>query len=1040
MAKRYSDYAEELSQQLIRIVETGQAPWQSGYTFEMTDPESYSTEKQYRGGNALRLMLTGLERGYDDSRWITKNQALKEGGSIADTKKGVPILFFTDTQNVKVKNQDTGEIEDKKVKLSRPVLKVSTVFNIQEVDGIPHKEHQTAKQLGWENANLLQNIEDLTKIDIQVGTPSYNRLTDIIKMPPPETYKNEQEYASTLIHETIHWTGNEKRLDRLKSRTRGDNDYAREELVAEIGAMLTAQQAGFEIDNGNSESYVKGWWQPLKEKLEKDPTEIMRIAKDAYSARDYILEGKELDRLDEVAVSHKIELTAEEATSGRVNLDIPFSEKNQAKALAKSIEVDLQWDKVGKTWFITVEDSQNIGNLAKYRTTPEVSHSPAQERLDQFKENAESFFNGIDAIDDEIVATAHSHVSSLTQGQRELSFSQVLNQVHGNHKHSEQLIQAIGELDTQRTSEMENYYDTADLTPEKALQIQKLNADEYLHAVGDSVKTLSEIEDVTVMQTHYNINNFLSLNKGLDFDYMVENIATYMEESPQTASFQKRLLEQETKHNEFMSKPFESKEEVPSVRRNFDIPFALKDATKEIAKENGVALRWDKKHKTWFADISDKNSVGASKIKSFLAAQNDSTKAEPAHTNTQVKEALEEQKVYLSIPFEKKDLLKAEAKALEIPLKWDGVAKSWYTLESKMPDSFKEYLPNSAAKEPKQEESIFEAFAKIGVVDPPSQVSLDGKFHRLKDVHDKSGKASISYKGYDNGIPNATITNHKTGETVKWVGKSAHLTAEEIKELEILRRNNSEKSRAEMLATRNEVAKESQAEVAAASLANPEHQYLKAKGILPHDLKADDRGNLLVTLQNVDGEVRSIQRINREGGKFYTKGGEKTGNFKLFGELTDGSPIIIAEGAATAATLHEVSGQTTVAALDSGNLKDVAQNIKEKFPQSALIIAADNDHQKPLLSPPKKNVGLEKAREAASEVGAILIYPKFDPAEADHKELSDYNDIAKSFGKEKVAEDVSQALAKARVIETRSAGHRPLAPQQKPRAKQSNER
>lgn len=107
-------------------------------------------------------------------------------------------------------------------------------------------------------------------------------------------------------------------------------------------------------------------------------------------------------------------------------------------------------------------------------------------------------------------------------------------------------------------------------------------------------------------------------------------------------------------------------------------------------------------------------------------------------------------------------------------------------------------------------------------------------------------------------------------------------------------------------------------------------------------------------------------------------------------------PLLIAEGVATAATLHSTTALTTIVAFDAGNLAPVAEAIRQKQPARPIIIAADNDHHAPRRTPPLPNVGLEKARAAAERVGGIVIAPPFEPGEKG----TDWNDFAARFSRE----------------------------------------
>ncbi len=120
------------------------------------------------------------------------------------------------------------------------------------------------------------------------------------------------------------------------------------------------------------------------------------------------------------------------------------------------------------------------------------------------------------------------------------------------------------------------------------------------------------------------------------------------------------------------------------------------------------------------------------------------------------------------------------------------------------------------------------------------------------------------------------------------------------------------------------------------------HPYLAGKGVASHGLRQEGRGNLLVSMCDVDGTLWGVQSITPEGGKFFLKGGRKQGTQALLGVANTGEPLVIAEGYATAATLREVTGLLVVAAFDGGNLLEVARAHRERDPGRSIVIAGDN--------------------------------------------------------------------------------------------------
>jgi len=150
-----------------------------------------------------------------------------------------------------------------------------------------------------------------------------------------------------------------------------------------------------------------------------------------------------------------------------------------------------------------------------------------------------------------------------------------------------------------------------------------------------------------------------------------------------------------------------------------------------------------------------------------------------------------------------------------------------------------------------------------------------------------------------------------------------------------------------------------------------DHPYLIAKGIRPFGIKYQSSGNLLVVpVRDINGVLHGLQFISADGCKKFKTGTVKTGHFHKIG-TTKGSTIIIAEGYATAASIHLATGHAVVVAFDAGNLLPVAQTIRSKFPDMKIIIAADDDNHLPV------NKGVTSATAAAAAVNGLLAVPSF---------------------------------------------------------------
>ncbi len=178
-----------------------------------------------------------------------------------------------------------------------------------------------------------------------------------------------------------------------------------------------------------------------------------------------------------------------------------------------------------------------------------------------------------------------------------------------------------------------------------------------------------------------------------------------------------------------------------------------------------------------------------------------------------------------------------------------------------------------------------------------------------------------------------------------------------------------------------------------ATPANAQHPYLRAKGIKPHGVRQIGE-NLLVPVRGSDGTLRGLQFIGPDGSKKFKTGTEITDNYCSIGK-PQGATLLVCEGWATGATLHEATGEAVAVAFNAGNLLAVCETLREKFTDWRLVICADDDHATP------GNPGLTKGTEAAVAVGGLLAAPNFTGTERGPKD-SDFNDLARLAGLEAV--------------------------------------
>uniref|UniRef100_I2PZX8 Toprim domain-containing protein n=1 Tax=Desulfovibrio sp. U5L TaxID=596152 RepID=I2PZX8_9BACT len=282
----------------------------------------------------------------------------------------------------------------------------------------------------------------------------------------------------------------------------------------------------------------------------------------------------------------------------------------------------------------------------------------------------------------------------------------------------------------------------------------------------------------------------------------------------------------------------------------------------------------------------------------------------------------------------------------------------------------------------------------------------DGKLHRTGTASKPKGLDGAYVLHLDTPA-SGWWQNFRTGESGTWTaGDSKHLTPEERDRLKA-RAAADRKSRQEETARRNAEARTKAGRIlAVTSPASADHPYITRKGIKPvGDIHATDDGKLVVPVFDEHGEPMSLQFITDDGGKRFLTGGQIQGG--LFPVPGGNGPLYIAEGYATAATIHEATGETVLAAFNAGNLPPVAKLARARYPDRIIVLCADDDHE--TAAREGKNPGVEKATAAAKAVGALLAVPKF----VDSAGRSDFNDLAQAEGIETVKAVLAAVLAEA---------------------------
>jgi antirestriction protein ArdC len=283
------DVYSRITGKIIADLEQGIRPWHRPWSADhaagkITRPLRHNGIP-YKGINVVMLWSAAVTKGYACPLWLTFKQAIELGGHVRKGEAGELVVYANSI--TRTETDGKGEETEREI----PYLKGYTVFNAEQCHGLP--AHYYAKA-GPSAVTPMQRLEAAdrffaaTGVDIRHGGTRayYAEGPDYVQMPPFETFRDAESYAATLAHEAIHATKHGKRLARDLGRVRhGDEGYAREELVAELGAAFLCADLGLtpEVREDHA-AYISTWITLLKD----EKRAIFSAAAHAQRAADYL--------------------------------------------------------------------------------------------------------------------------------------------------------------------------------------------------------------------------------------------------------------------------------------------------------------------------------------------------------------------------------------------------------------------------------------------------------------------------------------------------------------------------------------------------------------------------------------------------------------------------------------------------------------------------------------------------------------------------------------------------------------------------------
>lgn len=1022
-----------VANKLIERLKEGTAPWQipwepgeaSGHL-----PHNPITGKRYNGINVLQLMSEGRQ----DTRWMTYKQAASEGWQVRKGEKGTPVQYWKFSDEVEktddsgnVLRNHKGEIEKETVMLDRPRVFWATVFNAEQMDGVPER---VRKEPSWDRIERAESIIEASGMQVshdQSDRAFYRVSTDRVHMPGREQFPTADNYYATKLHEMGHWTGHPSRLDRpVGQNPFGSQEYAKEELRAEIASMIIGDELGIGHDPGLHASYVKSWIKALQD----DPMEIFRAAADAEKIQKFVMAfeqqqqqgqnqsqavepasryvemlnqgGRLVDRLMDSNLMSAVD--AQMTDARRDLLSVTVSREADAAAFAEASrqafgvklsegwngQVELGAMRDGKPWVAT-QGAETYPNEFYVRTgiTGATGLDGFQE-IGVFKSEVEA----VACADRLLMIDAYSqHAASRPQD--------VVGELEKlDQRRVDARMQLFGSSALEGYSPSESWENL-----QRSAEQVGLKASIELGKGSDKPEFLIRYVDQA--------GAFTPITTELNTDgkavTLVDGKRLGRKAPTEDHTWQREALEEAAHHVTTKQHQQEAKmvpTEPAAEKTYISVPFKEKNEAKELG------ARWDGKATSWYVPQGSDLAL-FSKWRTPPEPDKGSELEpgqEPSLPSQSQQPATE--KRFLAVPYGERE------QASALGARWDKAAKTWFIGQGDDPEKFKRWDPAHIAQLPKMgpEEEFKQACEAAGLKFDGSPI-MDGSRYRVALVDDKRGEKNGVYIGHLDGHPAGYIKNFRTGVAMNWKSQGFSATDEEKAQLNAEAAEKLQAREAERAKEHDRIAARVQRELSSLLPPATLTPYQQSKGISIHKGVLTDRegSRTYIPAQDADGKTWTMQYIGEDGTKRFPKAGKKEGCFHVVGgvEALAKAPVLaVGEGYATMTTAAECLDMATVVAFDSGNLKLVAAALQEKYPGKPVLIIGDDDVLSAEKSPYGINAGRTKAESAAKDLKAMAVFPVFAPGES-KQGLSDFNDLAtkSALGRDSAERQLKSALS-----------------------------
>ncbi|WP_303719202.1 ArdC family protein [Brevundimonas naejangsanensis] len=253
----------EITALILADLETGVRPWTRPWTSQGAVSRPLRHDGQpYHGVNVLTLWVRAARCGYARPVWMTFRQALALGGAVRKGEKGAPVVYAAPVVTADDRDEETQACRGGRF------LKRYMVFNLDQIEGLDDRYPSPVRPDVVERIDHAERYFAATGADVRAGgdTACYRPDADAVHMPTFEAFQDPEAYYAVLAHELVHWTGHRSRLDRDLTLGRfGDEAYAREELVAELGAAFVCADLGLTLEpRPDHAAYIASWLRVLR--------------------------------------------------------------------------------------------------------------------------------------------------------------------------------------------------------------------------------------------------------------------------------------------------------------------------------------------------------------------------------------------------------------------------------------------------------------------------------------------------------------------------------------------------------------------------------------------------------------------------------------------------------------------------------------------------------------------------------------------------------------------------------------------------------